>query len=214
MAISLVRAAARASSMLATLAAAISSTEPERRHDDARSPEHGPPRDRKRQSGGRFHDQRGRAARLLLIDATRDHREICPHLHQCRIVAPPADQCQPAHVRVVVKILFRLKHAHHRRGGKERRFGHVYAVEPDGGDANNGDVASVQEHRLVEDLRIAAEGGLPERVTQHHDGRRAWRAAVGRREAGADGRRHSEHVEVVARDENARRFPAQTRDPT
>ena len=56
--------------------------EPERRHDNARAPENRPPRDRQRQGGCRLHDQRRRATRLLLIDATRDHGEIRPNLRE------------------------------------------------------------------------------------------------------------------------------------
>ena len=95
--------------------------------------------------------------------------EIRANLRQRRIVAPSSEQRQPAHVRVLVKVLLRLKHAYHRGGGKERGFCHVDAVEPGGGDAYDGELASVQANRFVEDLQVAPEGGLPERVTQHHD---------------------------------------------
>ena len=165
--------------------------EPERRHDNARAPENVLPRDWERQGGCRFDDQRRRAARLLLIDATRDHRQIRPNLREFRVVAPPPDQRQPAHMRVLEKVLVRLKHACHRRGRKERRFRHVDAIESGRRDSHNRDIVAVQDDRFLEDLRIAAERASPERVTQDHDGRRAGRPTVRRREAGADGRRQA-----------------------
>ena len=73
-------------------------------------------------------------------------------------------------MRVLLKVLIRPEHIGHRRGRKERRLRHVDAVEPGGRDANDRDVASVQDDRLLEDLRIAGEGVLPERVTQDDDG--------------------------------------------
>ena len=102
-AISLVRPAARASSMLATLAAAISSTSP-----NAAMTMPAPLRtvcratgSDRAAAGSTISDRR--AARLLLIDAARDHREIRAHLREIRVVAAPADQRQPAHVRVLMR---------------------------------------------------------------------------------------------------------------
>ncbi len=74
-----------------------------------------------------------------------------------------------------------LEHAGHRRGRKERGLRHVDAVEPGGRDADDRDLASVQDDRSLEDLRIAAEGAFPERMTQNDDWwrvgrRRSWQA--------------------------------------
>ena len=169
-AISLVRAAARASRMLATLAAAISSTSANAARTVLAPLRTSRPRDRQGKGRGRFHDQCGRPARLLPIDAARDQREIGPHLRGVRGVAAPPDQRQPAHVRVLLKVDLRPDHGGHRGRGKERRFRHVDAFEPGRRHAHDRDVPPVQDDLFLEDLRIGGEAGRPERVTQNHGG--------------------------------------------
>ncbi len=106
-------------------------------------------------------------------------------------------------MRVLLKVHLRPEHGGQRGRRKDCRFRHVDAVEPGGRHTHDRDVVSVQDDRFMDDLRVAAESGRPERMTQHDGGRRVGGAAVGGGEARPDGRRYPKHVEVVARDQDA-----------
>ena len=67
--------------------------------------------------------------------------------------------------------------------------------------ADHGERGAVQLDRLARDRRIGPEARLPESLAEHDEGFAG--GFVGRREEASRGRTRAEHVEVVARDDDA-----------
>ncbi len=147
------------------------------------------------------------ASRVFRIrggEAAADHPQFLARLQQRHPLAQPADRLQPAGFTGLERAGLAGQHGMHRdRDPDVEREADKRPAETGRSDADDRDVDAIEPDVPADRGRFAAEALHPQPMADDGQRRLFRDARLARRERAPERRRHTEHVEVVVRDQKS-----------